>query len=208
MEAIIKVIFGIRGSGKTVKLRRLTLDSHRLLLINTLNRDGFTNGIIFTDLTELKKFWKNVYTKNFRIIYSPVHGDIDKACDEVGQLSELAMLCGNMTLAIEEMNVLFEGMRTPRQFNRLVFAGREPGVELVGVAQTPVGFGSAMRSMTKEAFIFHCHERSHLDIFEKLIGKEARSKLPLLKNYEYLHWSMNEPEKYQIKKDEPLPYMP
>jgi len=206
-EAIIRVIFGIRGSGKTVKLRRLTSESYRLLLINTLNRDGFTNGIVFHDLNELKKFWKNIYTKKFRMIYSPQHGDIEKAVDEVGQLCELAMLCGNMTIAIEEMNVLFEGKQTPREFNRLIFAGREPGIELIGVAQTPVGFGSAMRSMTKEAFIFHCHERSHLEIFEKLIGSDARKLLPNLKNYEYLYWNMDAPDKYEIKKDNPLPVM-
>jgi len=206
-EAIVKVIFGIRGSGKTVKLRRLTLDVHRLLLINTLNRDGFTNGVVFTDLAELKKFWKKVYTHNFRIIYSPVHGDIDRACDEVGEICQAAMLCGEMTIAIEEMNVLFEGKRTPRQFNQIIFAGREPGIELIGVAQSPVGFGSAMRSMTQEAYLFHCHERSHLEIFEKLIGRDARSKLPLLKYYEYLYWNMDAPDKCEIRKDDPLPVM-
>jgi len=118
------------------------------------------------------------------------------------------MACGNMTLAIEEMNVLFEEFRVPVEFNKIVFAGRDPGIELIGVAQQPVGFGSAMRSMTKEAFIFHTHEDSHLDVFRKLVGKEGAEAIRTLANYQYLHWSMADgPDKWTIQKDEPLPYM-
>jgi hypothetical protein len=207
-EAIVKVIFGIRGCGKTVKLRRLLLDCRRSLVVNTLNRDGFTNGVVFNTVPDLKKFWLKVYRRNFRLIYSPLHGDIEKACHEVGEICKLSMACGNMTLAIEEMNVLFEDLRTPVEFNQVVFAGREPGIELIGVAQQPVGFGPVMRSMTKEAFIFHTHERSHLSVFEKLVGKENAEKIRTLQNYEYLHWSMADgSEICEIEKDKPLPYM-
>jgi hypothetical protein len=207
-EAIVKVIFGIRGGGKTVKLRRLLLDCNRSLTINTLNRDGFTNGVVFNNIPDLKKFWKTVYRRKFRLIYSPDHGDLDRTCIEVGEICKLVMACGHMTFAIEEMNVLFEDLRTPSEFNQIVFAGRDPGIELIGVAQQPVGFGAAMRSMTKEAFIFHTHEDSHLAVFRKLVGKEAAERIRTLSNYEYLHWSLADgAEKWEVKKDEPLPYM-
>lgn len=207
-EAIVKVIFGIRGGGKTVKLRRLLLDSRRFLVVNTLNRDGFMNGVVFNNVPDLKEFWLKVYRRNFRLIFSPEHGDIEKTCSEVGEICKLVMACGNMTLAIEEMNVLFEDLRTPSEFSQVVFAGRDPGIELIGVAQQPTGFGSAMRSMTKEAFIFHTHEDSHLAIFRKLVGKDAAEKIRTLANYEYLHWSMADgAENWKIEKDEPLPYM-
>ena len=207
-ESIVKVIFGIRGGGKTVKLRRLLLDCRRFIVINTLNREGFTAGVVFNNVPDLKKFWLKVYRGNFRLIFSPQHGDIKKTCSEVGEICELVMACGNMTLAIEEMNVLFEEFRGPVEFNKIVFAGRDPGIELIGVAQQPVGFGAAMRSMTKEAFIFHTHEDSHLDVFRKLVGKDGAEAIRTLANYQYLHWSMADgPDKWTIQKDEPLPYM-
>ena len=207
-EAIVKVIFGIRGGGKTVKLRRLLLDCHRSVIVNTLNRDGFNNGVVFHTVPGLKKFWLKVYRKNFRLIFSPEHGDIDKTAKEVGEICNLTLACQDMTLAIEEMNVLFEDLRVPTEFNRVVFAGRDPGIELIGVAQQPVGFGSAMRSMTKEAFLFHTHEDSHLNIFRKLIGKEAAEAVRTLSNYQYVHWSMADgAENWKIEKDELLPYM-
>lgn len=207
-EAIVKVIFGIRGGGKTVKLRRLLLDCPRSLVINTLNRDGFTSGVVFHTVAELKQFWLKVYRRNFRLIYSPQHGDIDRTCCEIGQICRLVMECKNLTFAIEEMNVLFEDNRVPRELNEIIYSGRDPGVEFIGVAQQPVGFGSAMRSQTKEAFIFHTHEDSHLEIFRKLVGKEGAEAIRTLSNFHYLHWSLADgPEKWTIEKDEPLPYM-
>jgi len=208
-EAIVKVIFGIRGGGKTVKLRRLLLDSGRFVTVNTLNRDGFNNGVVFDTLVDLKTFWLKVYRKSFRLIYSPKHGDIERVRDEVGQICSLSLACGNMTLAIEEMNVLFEGNQKPSEFERVVFAGREPGITLIGVAQKPTGFGDAMRAMTKEAFIFHTHEKSHLDVYRNLVGKEGAEAIRTLGQYEYLHWAIdNGAENYTIEKDSPLPYMP
>lgn len=207
-EAIVKVIFGIRGSGKTIKLRRLLLDCRRSVTVNTLNRDGFNQGVVFGNVPDLKKFWLKVYRRNFRLIFSPEHGDIEKTCSEVAEICNLCLACGNMTLAIEEMNVLFEDLRVPTEFNHLVFAGRDPGIELIGVAQQPVGFGATMRSMTKEAFLFHAHEDSHLNVFRKLVGKEAAEKIRVLENYQYVHWSLADgPESWTIEKDPPMPYM-
>lgn len=207
-EAIVKVIFGIRGGGKTVKLRRLLLDCPRSVTVNTLNRDGFNNGVVFRTVADLKKFWLKVYQRNFRLVYSPQHGDIERTCEDVGEICRLTMACGNMTLAIEEMNVLFEGQRKPKEFNHVVFAGREPGIELIGVSQKPVGFGDSMRAMTKEAFIFHTHEESHLQVFRNLVGKQGAEAIRALEKYYYLHWDFeNGAENWEIKKDEPLPYM-
>jgi len=210
-EAIVKVIFGIRGGGKTVKLRRLLLGSGRFVAVNTLNRAGFSNGVVFTDLQVLKKFWLSVYRANFRLVYSPQHGDLERVRDEVGEICSLSLACGDMTLAIEEMNVLFEGNRKPSEFERVVFAGREPGVSLIGVAQKPTGFGDAMRAMTKEAFIFHTHEKTHLDVYRNLVGKEGAEAIRTLGQYEYVHWVIssgdNGAEEYTIQKDEPLPSM-
>jgi len=207
-EAIVKVIFGIRGGGKTVKLRRLLLDCPRSVTINTLNRDGFTNGVTFTTVPELNRFWLKVYQHNFRLIFSPQHGDIEKTCAEVGEICKLSLVLGNMTLAIEEMNVLFEANRKPKDFERVVFAGREPGVELIGVAQKPVGFGDAMRAMTKEAFIFHTHEESHLAVFRNLVGRQGAEAIRALDKYYYLHWNLaNGAENWTIEKDPLLPNM-
>lgn len=207
-EAIVKVIFGIRGGGKTVKLRRLLLDCPRSITVNTLNRDGFANGVVFHTVGELSRFWSKVYRRNFRLIFSPEHGDIEKTCSEVGQICQLAITCKNLTLAVEEMNVLFEGQRIPAELNKLIYAGREPGVEFIGVAQVPTGFGPVMRAMTKEAFLFHTHEDSHLDVFRNLVGKDGAEAIRTLSNYNYVHWSMdNGPENWKIEKDKPLLYM-
>jgi hypothetical protein len=211
-EAVVKVIFGVRGTGKTVKLRRLLSTCPRYVCINTLNRSGFSEGVVFHDISSLKPFWRKVHNKGFRIVYAPVRfKDEDRElyyrrlCDEVGLICSWALVCGRMTLAIEEMNVLFEGKRPPYEFLDVVYSGREPGVELIGVSQVSTGFGRAMRAMTKEAFFFYTHEQTDLDNYAKIVGREGADAINSLKDYQYVHWSyQNGPKKFTIEKDDPL----
>lgn len=207
-EAIVKLILGVRGCGKTVKLFRLLRSVPRSLTINTLNRGGFTNGVVFDTVPDLKSFWLMVYQGNFRLIFSPRHGDIEKTCQEVGQLCKLSMACGNLTIAIEELNVIFAAQRKPAEFNELVFSGREPGIELIGVAQRPFGFGQELASQAKEAFIFHSHEPGALKFFRNWMGKDASEAIRTLKGHSYLHWSFeNDVTNFTIEKDKLLPDM-
>lgn len=208
-EAIVKLILGVRGCGKTVKLFSLLRPVRRRLTVNTLNRGGFTEGVVFHTVPELKSYWNTVWqTDDFHLIFTPEHGDIERVCIEIGDLCRFAMVCGNMTLAIEEMNVLFGVQRKPAELNSLIFAGREPGIELIGVAQRPRGFGPEIGSQSKEAFIFHSHETEALKYFRDWMGKDASEAIRSLEGHQYLHWSFeNGPTDYTIQEDELLPDM-
>ena len=207
-EAIVKLILGVRGCGKTVKLLRLLRPIRRCLIINTLNREGFTDGVVFNTVPDLRTFWLSVYRGNFRLIFSPQHGDNEKTCREVGELCKLAEACGDMTVAIEELNVIFAAQRKPVEFNRLVFSGREPGIELIGVAQRPKGFGPELASQAKEAFVFHTHEPDAVTFLKNWMGKDAAEAIRTLTGHQYLHWSFEDgANNYTIKEDEFLPDM-
>jgi len=207
-EAIVKLILGVRGCGKTVKLFSLMRSVNRSLTINTLNRSGFTDGVVFHTVPDLKSFWLAIYQHDFRLIFSPRHGDIEKTCVEIGQLCKLAQVCGNMTIAIEELNVVFAAQRKPVEFNELVFSGREPGIELIGVAQRPKGFGPELSSQAKEAFIFHTHEPDALTFLRNWMGKDAAEAVRTLDGHQYLHWAYKDgATNYTIETDELLPDM-
>ena len=81
-EAIIRLVFGIRGCGKTVKVRNLIKDTRRLLVVDTKGYDYF-DGVSFHSLSELKKFWLTVYSGDFRLIYKPSGDNEERTGDTV-----------------------------------------------------------------------------------------------------------------------------
>ena len=202
-EAIIKLVFGIRGSGKTVKVRNLIKDVRRLLVVDTKGNDYF-DGVSFHSLIELRKFWENVYSGDFRLIYKPPGGDVEIR-EDVGKICAICEEIKNMTLVIEELNLIFDEKRPPTEFNRMIFSGREPGIELIGVAQRPFGFGRKLTSQAKEFYVFYNREPDDVRFFKQNLGSEAALAICTLEQYQYLKWVYADGvQKYEICKDEML----
>jgi len=202
-EAIIRLVFGIRGSGKTVKVRNLIKDTNRLLVVDRKGADYF-DGVCFHSLAELKKFWLKVYSADFRLIYKPP-GDDSEIIEDIAKICTLCEACGNMTLVIEELNIIFDKTRPPTEFNRMIFSGREPGIEFIGVAQRPFGFGRGFTSQAKEFYVFYNREPGDVRFFKQNLGSEAALAICTLEQYQYLKWVYADGvQKYEICKDEML----
>lgn len=202
-EAVIKLVFGMRGCGKSVKVRRLIEDVRRFLVVDTLGCD-YTDGIIFHSLRELKEFWLKVYAGDFRIIYRP-EGDESEIIEDIAEICSLCAACENMTLVVEELNIIFDSNRPPNEFNRMIFSGRKPGIELIGVAQRPYGFGRKLTSQAKEFYVFCNREPDDVTFFKKYLGKEASEAIRNLEQYHYLKWIMADGvQNWEICKDELL----
>ncbi len=185
-EAVIKLVLGMRGCGKTVKVRHLVKNKNRLLIIDTKGND-YHDGVAFHSLPELKKFWLNVYSGDFRLIYKP-QGDDSEVIEDIAQICTLCEACENMTLVVEELNIIFDEQRPPTEFNKMIFGGREPGIELIGVAQRPTGFGRKLTSQAKEFYVFYNREPSDVRFFRQCLGKDAALEICSLDQYQYLKW--------------------
>lgn len=202
-EAIIRLVFGIRGSGKTVKVRNLIKDKRRLLVFDKKGTDYF-DGVSFHSLAELKKFWLKVYSEDFRLIYKPP-GDKSEIIEDIAEICTLCEACGNMTLVIEELNIIFDKERPPTEFNEMIFSGREPGIEFIGVAQRPFGFGRGFTSQAKEFYIFYNREPGDVRFFKQNLGSEAALAICTLEQFQYLKWVYADGvQKFEICKDEML----
>jgi len=202
-EAIIKLVFGIRGSGKTVKVRNLIKDTRRLLVVDSKGNDYF-DGVSFHSLAELKSFWLKVYSGDFRLIYKPP-GDDAEVIEDIAEMCTLCEACQNMTLVIEELNIIFDKTRPPTEFNKMIFSGREPGIEFIGVAQRPFGFGRKFTSQAKEFYVFYNREPGDVRFFKQNLGSEAALAICTLEQYQYVKWVYaNGVQKYEVCKDEYL----
>lgn len=202
-EAIIRLVFGMRGCGKTVKVRNLIRDIRRILVVDTKGYD-YQDGVAFRSFAELKSFWHKVYQGDFRLIYKPQGSDAE-IIEDIAQICTLSEACGNMTLVVEELNIIFDEQRPPTEFNHMIFGGREPGVELIGVAQRPVGFGRKLTSQAKEFYVFYNREPDDVRFFKNNLGIEAAEAIRNLEQYQYLKWVYADGvQKWEICKDEML----
>jgi hypothetical protein len=181
-EAVIKIVFGKRGSGKTCKAANLVKTTSRVLFYDTLGHD-YKNGVVFLDLAKLKAYWRTVYQKNFRLIYRP-----DDPERDFPEVCRLVAACQRLTVVVEELDLFFSGGRCCDEFTHLIFRGRHYGVELVGVTQRPRGFGRGLTAMAKEFFIFSTREPDDVKYFRDRLGDEVAEKIQQLDQFNYVEY--------------------
>ena len=155
-------------------------------------------------MSELKKFWLTVYSGDFRLIYKPP-GDDDEIREDIGEICKLCEACGNLTLVIEELNLIFDEKRPPIEFNQMLLAGRKTGIDFIGVAQRPFGFGRKFTSQAKEFYVFYSREPIDVRFFKQSLGSEAALEICTLEQYQYVKWIYADGvQNYEICKDELL----
>ena len=204
-EAIIRLNFGMRGCGKTAHIRQVIKPLNRLVIFDTLSKD-YTDGVLFYDMPELRKFWRKIYQGDFRMIYRPrVDLDEDQIIEDIAEICSLCLKTKNLTLVVEELNIIFDTQRPPKEFNKMIFGGREPGVELISAAQRPIGFGRKITSQAQEFCVFVNTEPDDLKYFKEYLGTEAAQAIRNLEKYQYLKWVYGDgSRKWEILKDEYL----
>jgi len=177
-QASISMIFGVRGTGKTTKVRELTNRTARVLFYDTLGRD-YSEGVVCESLDELKAFWRRVYRQNFRIVYRPVNpeADFDTVC-------RMVFAAGKMTFVVEEVDTYIDGQgRASDEFRQLIQRGRHADVDMICVTQTPKGFGRLLTSQTETFYLFATREPDHLDYFRKRFGRRLADELGRLPKF-------------------------
>jgi len=181
LEKIITLIFGKRGSGKTLLAQRHCQDRNRLIIYDTLGE--YTDGVVIEDWQTLKDFWVKVYRGNFRIIYQPVdpEGDFDTIC-------RLVYECEDLTFLIEELDRYSKPLTLSLPFKNIIQRGRHRNIELIGVTQRPHGVDKLLTSQAKQMFIFNTTEPRDVDYFKDTIGYNVVCVIAGLKEYEYVEY--------------------
>ena len=181
VEKIITLIFGKRGSGKSLLAQARTRSKKRLLVYDTIGE--YTNGVVIEDLQALKEFWGKVYRGNFKIIYQPVdpEGDFDTVC-------RLVYECEDLTFLVEELDRYSKPLTLSLPFKEIIQRGRHRNIELIGITQRPHGIDKLLTSQAKEMFIFNTTEPRDVDYFKDTVGYPVVVKIAALQEYEYVKY--------------------
>lgn len=194
-KADIKLVVGKSGSGKTCKVVKIIQDHKRVIMFDTQGKDYF-DGVMFYDLSELRKFWLKVYRGNFRMIYRPLD-----PMTEFEEICKIAFLCGNLTIVAEELPSLCTSSLIGTEFRKVIFRGRANDIRFIGLMQRPVGIHRDITSQANDIHIFNIDEPGDVKYFRNRIGTDIEDKIRQLEPYQYLHWQEGVKE-LEVGKDE------
>lgn len=182
-EKKIILIFGKRGSGKSYLANKLIENESRLVVFDTMSE--YENGVVFgtEDYDRFLEFWKQLYRKQFRIVYRPIIPDA-----EAEYICDLVYALGNCCFLVEEIDCYCTSCQISDSFAAIVQRGRHKNLTLIGITQRPYGINRLLTSQAKEIYVFNTNEPRDREYLRTLLGQEIEPKLDALKQYEYVHW--------------------
>jgi hypothetical protein len=190
-QAQVKLIFGRRGSGKSTLLEHLTSKIERLITIDPMSQHS--DGVIFTDLNELKNYLVKHGERKFRVIYYPLSEQ------ETEQLLKFAILLENCSVAIEEIDLYCSASSILPNFNYVLRRGRHHNINVFCVSQRPFGINRIVTSQAQVIYSFLQSEPRDVDYLRYIFGDGAE-KVKTLKKYNFLHFDNGEIMLCELKK--------
>jgi hypothetical protein len=190
METSVKLVFGLRGTGKSYYVKHVLIPQYKRRIIYDTQGE-YNDGVIFEDFAKLKEFWAVHYEKDFRIIFRPIrHDNFLELCD-------LVYLCGNMAFIVEELDLTAGTHDNDIEFLSLIKRGRHRNVDIIGISQRPFGINRNITSQAKEIYSFCQKEPRDIDYLRYYLGESAEL-IRHLKNYHFYYWEYAVPQGYKI----------
>lgn len=192
-------IFGARGSGKTVRCKKLLGERKRKRVIVYDLKDEYP----FTKVrgaTELGKFFKKNWRKSFKVSYVPSAkekaehiAELSKVCYAIAKAQKAdaqSNLAQNITILVEEMSVSAPNQKYPAGqggFEFVVNIAREWGVEVIGVSQRPAQANPDFRGNATRSFFYNLSNTLDIKALKGMIGDDANN-LKSLQPHEYFEF--------------------
>lgn len=190
-------IFGASGCGKTTKARELTAGLKRVIFFDPLGEWAREKNIkSFVSMDKLKQALCCNFAQGFRFSFVPTFGD------EETQLQDLSYFLSNLqsgykikhtaqlTLVIDELDMSFpSGSLQKNRKNGFAFLccrGRHQGINIIGISQRMHLVDNVFRANCSGIYIFRHSEPADIDVGIKILGREYRSELMNLSNYQYI----------------------
>lgn len=188
-EKKVILVMGKRGSGKTYLVNKLVAAERRLIIWDRMSE--YKNGVVFTaeHKMDFAEFFCEVYRKNFRLIYRPLHPK-----EEITWIAELVYALGNVTFVVEEIDSICTAYKLDETFEAIINRGRHKAITLIGVTPAPFGIHRDLTRQAKEVYVFNTNEPRDLQYLRDLLGTQMEQKVMLLQQYEYALWRDGQPD--------------
>lgn len=174
---------GMKGSGKTTKVRALVQPCRRAIFADPegkwLPRPG--DAVVYGS-AQLREYIGDVGATDPRVPFGVVYRD---DADMMGTTAPaIAFTIRNVTLCTDEYAWFMKPQYIPPYYKRIIQFGRERRVNLVGTTREPQEVHDLLFSQADLLLIFHTEEGNGLDRLRRRYRALAEMA-PRLRNHEY-----------------------
>lgn len=180
-EAIVEVVFGKRGCGKSFLTREYILPKHKRIIVYDVQEE-YNTGIIIYTMDDLKKFLLSSYKNDtFSIVFRQLTND------NFSDLCEIVYLLGNCLFIVEELDQVASTYYNDMNFQTVLKRGRHQNVSFVGVSQRPFGIHRTITSQAKRIYSFSQTEPRDVQYLTSYLGDEAEL-VTMLRPYHFIYF--------------------
>ena len=179
-----KIIFGVSGSGKSYLTKKLCLNYSRLIIIDPLeeysNKDN-PISVLCKDFVSLLIYVRD-NSEKFRVSL------IDNSLEMSEKIFKLAWELGNITIVIEEVDMICSPSFIGAEFANVIKRGRHKQVNIIANSRRPSEVNRLLTSQASEIYVFKLNEPTDVKYISNFSSKESENIIANLDDYNYYHY--------------------
>lgn len=185
LDAEMIAVFGMRGSGKTTRVKELLEGRRRIVVFDPHHEYPFPKVDNFPALlAHIKSHWRD-----FAVSYVPPENSEQQALSDLSEVLFKVMQPykdgsddQQMTLVVEELQMSFPSESLPagcRGFLAMCQRGRHWGINVIGVTQQPASISARFKGNCAEHHLFNLEWHTDLKAVGAMIGPDKVKKIQL-----------------------------
>jgi hypothetical protein len=181
---VIVCVFGRRGCGKTTQIRARIERLSRILIFDSLGEYGedATQFDSLDDLLgELQEHERGVFRLSFL-----AYDDPDYAFEV---LCRAAWVVGDVTLIVDEVDLVTSPISVPDPFRKLVAYGRHRAVSIIAASRRAACVPRLLTSQADEILSFNQSEPTDQEYLRATVGRQFSDGAAALPRYRYVAWT-------------------
>jgi hypothetical protein len=187
---MVSVIFGRRGCGKSTLMRSRIATIPRILVFDTLGEYSDL-GIVVRDRLTLIDTVELKQSGLFRIVFAPIDEEPQAAFDTFLQT---AWICGNVYLAIDEVEQFASPISLGLSFRRNLSYGRHRGLSLLTASRRAAEVPRLLTSQADEIISFNQTEPRDIQYLASFCGSDFAESTMKLQRFSCLQFQPFDPD--------------
>lgn len=203
-DAKIIGVWGGRGSGKSTRIKELTAQNKRLIVLDPIG--DYAQEKDFTTYRSLKALYQGIkknWNKGFRAVLLVPRGQnprltLERLADGLFIIQKPyyeGRDTRKITLVVEEMSLCYPEKTlgaNERNFMELINLGRHSGIEIIGASQRIAEVKKNFVGNAAEHYFFRMGAAIDYSAATQLTGREYMDQFKNLQTHEYLHFEQGE----------------
>lgn len=182
-QPLVRVVLGMRGTGKSTLARQLVAPERRLLIFDPMAehdalRLDYDDFLAYLD--------DHADADRFRVALT----DLDAGEEFCALAWVLAGRRAELTVFLEEADLIASPGQEPPIFRRLIAQGRHRGIAVVACSRRPAEVSRFLTANAHELYLFRTGEPRDVAYVRAFCGVEVSDAVQGLERFQHVRWTV------------------